>query len=124
MVINLTVTTMRYLILSVFSVVSVCGLAQHYSITSPGKKISVTVSNTTSLTYRVAYQGKEVIKSSSLGFKLNKPATDLSTFTIVTVDSLTHDETWTPVWGEVNKSETTIKNLPSHFRTNHRINSC
>lgn len=111
MVIKLTVTTMRYLILSVFSVVSVCGLAQHYSITSPGKKISVTVSNTTSLTYRVAYQGKEVIKSSSLGFKLKKPATDLSTFTIVTVDSLTHDETWTPVWGEVNKIRNHYKEL-------------
>lgn len=79
------------------------GFTQRYSISSPGGTITVSVSNAASLTYQVTYKGKPVINSSALGFKLNKPAVTLSTFAVVKVDSLTHDELWTPVWGEVNK---------------------
>lgn len=102
---------MRYFLFSVMVLSSWAGVAQHVSITSPAKTISLSVSNTTAFTYRVTYKGKEVIKNSTLGLNLNKPATVLSTFTLVKMDSLTHDETWTPVWGEVNKIRNHYKEL-------------
>jgi hypothetical protein len=102
---------MRYFCLFVCLLITIAGFAQHIKITSPERKIVLSVSNSNSLTYQIAYKGKTIIKDSQLGFKLNKPIASLTSFEVVKIDSLVHDETWTPVWGEVNKIRDHYKEL-------------
>ena len=58
------------------------------------------------LAYAVDYKGKNVVKESTLGFKLNVPDVVLDQFQITVVNKQTIDESWNPVWGE----EKTIRN--------------
>jgi len=64
-------------------------------------------------TYQLAYKGKEVIKPSKMGLELkaDQPADQslYSNFEIVDTKTLTFDETWQPVWGEV-------KNIRNQWR--------
>jgi hypothetical protein len=54
--------------------------------------------------YSLVYKTKEVVKPSKLGFYLkNDKKSLLNDFSIVDTKSSSFDETWTPVWGEVNK---------------------
>jgi len=102
---------MRYSYLLACLLLSVTGFTQHIKIKSPEREIILSVSNSNSLTYQIAYKGKTIIKDSQLGFKLTKPVASLTSFEIVKIDSLVHDETWTPVWGEVNKIRNHYKEL-------------
>ncbi|HIC32427.1 MAG TPA: glycoside hydrolase family 97 protein [Flavobacteriaceae bacterium] len=53
-------------------------------------------------TYKLQYKNQEVIKESSLGFHLkNDKKSLLDDFKITNTNTLTFDETWQPVWGEV-----------------------
>ena len=55
-------------------------------------------------TYNLKYKSKEVIKPSKLGLELkNDKKSLLNDFVIVDSKTSTFDETWQPVWGEVNK---------------------
>ncbi|CAM3964321.1 glycoside hydrolase family 97 protein [Flavobacterium weaverense] len=55
-------------------------------------------------TYNLKYKNKEVIKPSKLGLELkNDKKSLLNDFVIVDSKTSTFDETWQPVWGEVNK---------------------
>ena len=76
--------------------------AQKMNLTSPGGNIKLAVTSlpTGELQYAVTYKNKVVVLPSSLGMKLKEPAVDLKRFTIIKVDSSTHDETWNTVWGE------------------------
>lgn len=58
------------------------------------------------LAYAVDYKGKNVVKESTLGFKLSVPDVVLDQFQITVVNKQTIDESWNPVWGE----EKTIRN--------------
>jgi glucan 1,4-alpha-glucosidase len=54
--------------------------------------------------YRLAYKGKDVVKPSKLGFYLKNDKKSLvNDFAVVDTKTTSFDETWTPVWGEVNK---------------------
>jgi hypothetical protein len=50
--------------------------------------------------YAVLYNGKEVVKPSSLGFLLDIDPLFYKNFTLVGEDRKSVDETWKPVWGE------------------------
>lgn len=83
-----------------------------FSLTADGKP-----------TYQLSYEGKEILKKSTLGFdfksnlkemefevqkevekeKAMKMANFKSGFEVVDVKHSTFDETWTPVWGEVSQ---------------------
>ncbi|KQB43760.1 putative alpha-glucosidase Glycoside hydrolase family 97 [Flavobacterium daejeonense] len=53
--------------------------------------------------YSLTYKGKVVIKPSKLGFQLKNDAKSLlNDFTILDTKTSRFDETWKPVWGEVN----------------------
>lgn len=53
--------------------------------------------------YTLAYKGKDVIKPSKLGFELkNDRKSLLNGFTIGGIKTSSFNETWKPVWGEVN----------------------
>lgn len=83
------------------------------SISSPDKSVLLTIDNTNAgnVTYRVSYKGKKVIEPSGLGFVFSKPQVSLTTFSISATDSSTVDETWKPVWGEVNQIRNHYKEL-------------
>lgn len=54
--------------------------------------------------YSLAYKQKAVVKPSKLGLELkNDKKSLLDDFEIADIKTSTFDETWTPVWGEVNK---------------------
>jgi len=53
-------------------------------------------------TYQLEYRGKELIKTSKLGFALKDNTKSLlDGFTVVDSKTATFNETWVPVWGEV-----------------------
>ncbi|MCF8321268.1 MAG: glycoside hydrolase family 97 protein [Flavobacterium sp.] len=53
-------------------------------------------------TYELSYKNKPIIKSSKLGFELkNDKNSLLNGFVITNSKTVTFDETWKPVWGEV-----------------------
>ena len=55
-------------------------------------------------TYALSYKNKAVIKTSKLGLELKDDKKSLlNDFTIVDSKNSTFDETWKPVWGEVNQ---------------------
>lgn len=59
--------------------------------------------------YVVTFNGKEVVKPSFLGFKLKDGIALDSNFRLIRRDSVTIDETWKPVWGEVSQ-------IRNHYR--------
>ena len=79
-------------------------------------------------TYQLKYKGKDIVKPSTLGFEFkqnNQMSFDweskvgdknafsnfLSGFEIVDTKTSTFDETWTPVWGEVDKIKNNFNEL-------------
>jgi hypothetical protein len=73
--------------------------------------------------YAVWFDGRPVIQPSKLGFKLNGNISLDSNFTIVKSDSKKVDETWKPVWGEVNSIRNRYDQLTVQLqqKTNHGI---
>ncbi|MEA5259780.1 glycoside hydrolase family 97 protein [Arcicella aquatica] len=92
--------------------VSFIGLAQKtIEVNSPDSRLrlNVTLQQNGEVTYSVLLKNNAIIKPSSLGFRLSKPALLLNHFKIVSVDTSTHYDTWTPVWGEV-------KTITNHYK--------
>ena len=89
---------------------------QAQTVTSPDGQVKVDFSLTPSgqPEYEMTYKGKEVIKPSKLGFELMKGKPLKDGFKVASVDTLTFDETWTPVWGE----ENAIRNHYKEMRVN------
>ncbi|MBS7252951.1 glycoside hydrolase family 97 protein [Flavobacterium branchiicola] len=55
-------------------------------------------------TYNLKYKNKEVVKTSKLGLELKDDKKSLlNDFTVVDTKTSTFDETWKPVWGEVDQ---------------------
>lgn len=63
------------------------------------------------LKYRVMYKTKKTIESSGLGFTLKSPEVRLDKFDLTGIDTSTTNETWKPVWGEVNVIRNNYKQL-------------
>jgi hypothetical protein len=73
-------------------------------------------------TYEVNYKQQPVIKPSMLGFTLNDSLHLDRNFMIVKTDSLTVDQTWKPVWGEVSQVRNHYKQLTIHLQQNNAPN--
>jgi hypothetical protein len=73
------------------------------TLLSPDKTLalSIALSADSILTYRLDRLGKPVILSSKMGIELRNQPSLITGFEIRSVDTLTVDETWQPVWGEV-----------------------
>lgn len=96
----------QLLILSINLIASMLLFAQNtFRVASPNQAMALNVSRSEdgNIAYSVTFKGKGVIAPSHLGFTLSKPAVQLTTFTVDGMDTTTHDETWTPVWGEVRR---------------------
>jgi|APTNR8051073442_1049403.scaffolds.fasta_scaffold00005_345 hypothetical protein len=81
------------------------------TITSPDKKLSLSFALTAAgePSYQLSFANKPVIAASTLGIELKDQPSLTSGFMISKTDTLTQDETWKPVWGEV-----------SHIRNHYR----
>ena len=66
--------------------------------------------------YSVSYNSKPVIKTSRLGFILKNDLSLDSNFEIIKTDTLSHDDTWQPVWGEQKNIRNHYKQLTIHLR--------
>lgn len=66
--------------------------------------------------YAVTFDNKNVILPSSMGFTITdaKPMTD--DFELLGHDTISVDETWVPVWGEVNKVRNKYNEMLFHLR--------
>lgn len=86
--------------------VAIVGIAVSQELHSPGDNVRLRFSLEADGTpvYQLSYKGKDVIRPSKLGFYLkNDKKSLLDGFTVVDTKTSSFDETWTPVWGEVNK---------------------
>lgn len=75
----------------------------NHSVNSPDGDLVLTVNRSDAgvIHYTLSFKGNQVIQPSSLGFNLNRPDTELSTFSILNTSTDRHDSEWEPVWGEV-----------------------
>ena len=75
------------------------------SITSPNGQLQLnfSVNDQGEPVYALFYKGKAVINPSKLGLELKNDPGLMNGFTLADVKTVTLDETWEPVWGEVKK---------------------
>ena len=87
--------------------------AQTTTVASPDKNIVLKTQLAANgmVSYSVSYKKNTFVESSTLGFSLSRPKTMLTQFSLVSIDSSTVDETWKPVWGEVNQIRNHYKAL-------------
>ncbi len=71
--------------------------------------------------YEVFFEERQVILPSRLGFKFNNNITSDSNFQVIKIDSLTVDETWKPVWGEVSQIRDHYKQLTFHLQQKNSL---
>ncbi|HEX8659624.1 MAG TPA: glycoside hydrolase family 97 protein [Hymenobacter sp.] len=102
---------MRKTLLAIAAVFTVQATAQAQTIHSPNRKLALqfALGPTGQLIYQLRYGAKPVVLPSRLAVLLqDQPGFDQG-FTVAKVDSSQHDDTWTPVWGEV-------KQIRNHYR--------
>ena len=87
--------------------------AQKTTVASPDKNVVLTtqLAANGTVSYSVSYKKTTFVEPSTLGFSLSRPKTMLTQFSLVSIDSATMDETWKPVWGEVNQIRNHYKAL-------------
>lgn len=92
-----------YLIVSLFWV-GISYASGFIDVKSPDGTVALTVVHEENfkLYYKVFYRGKEATGYSGMAIKLQSPAVVLDQFDLSGIDSSVINETWKPVWGEVN----------------------
>jgi len=79
-----------------FAITAFCQ-AQDNQVTSPDKKISVTIKNGEELSYSVLFNGKPVIQESALGFEFKAEPAMNKGFSVISKQERIINETWKPV---------------------------
>ena len=100
------IKTMHNLLLTAILFFAICSNTNAQKLKSPEGNFTMEFSllQDGTPTYNLKYKNKEVIKPSKLGLELkNDKKSLLNDFVIVDSKTSTFDETWQPVWGEVNK---------------------
>ncbi|MBI3883008.1 MAG: glycoside hydrolase family 97 protein [Sphingobacteriales bacterium] len=75
--------------------------------------------------YAVTYNQKPVVKPSQLGFRLANDNPLTANFELIGAENKTVNDSWQPVWGEVNKIQNNYKQLTVHLKqkvTNRLLN--
>jgi len=85
--------------------------ADSYRISSPDGHLSLvfTINDNGAPVYQLLFKGNTIIEPSAMGFTLKDREDLLDKFEIQKIDSSMTDETWQPVWGEVNS-------IRNHYR--------
>jgi glucan 1,4-alpha-glucosidase len=94
--------------------------AQTISTSSPDGKIQLisALSAAGNFEYAVNYKNKKVLLPSALSIELKTPATNLSSFRLLKIDSSYYDQTWKPVWGEYATIRDNHKQIVFHLQQN------
>lgn len=94
--------------------------AQKLSLSSPNKKIELTFENKNgTLSYRVQRNGADVINDSKLGLALKDGPGFDKDFKTLSSEKSSFNETWKPVWGEVNTIRNQYEQLVVHVQQNN-----
>lgn len=93
---------MKKFILLICLLIGVAPLLMAQNIQSPNGELSLNFSLNSNGTpvYELKFQGKEVVKSSSLGMELKEQEDLTDGFEINNTNTTEYDNTWEPVWGE------------------------
>jgi hypothetical protein len=83
------------------------------NLRSPGGNLSLSFKLTEAgePVYELSYKGKQVIRTSKMGFEIKDQPELKKGFTIVTTQTAEKDESWEPVWGEVKTIRNNYKEL-------------
>jgi hypothetical protein len=95
---------MKVLLINIYALLMLVSVASAQELKSPDGKFTMTfsVQNDGTPRYRLVYNSKEVIKSSSLGLELKDDKKSLlNDFTVTKTETDSRDSNWQPVWGEV-----------------------
>lgn len=86
---------------SILLMLAACSANKNCEVKSPDSKVEflLNVSDGTPF-YSISYDGKTIVKPSSLGFRLTDGSHLGSDMRIDSVSHSSFDETWVPVWGE------------------------
>lgn len=87
----------RYISVILLLVLSLTATPQELSVSSPDNRIVMTIVNDGELSYKISFDGKEIIGRSALGFEFKNEKPLVSGFEIIEQSSRTIDETWVPV---------------------------
>ena len=107
----LKIKNMKNLFFASLILFAFCNIAQAQQLKSPEGKfvMEFSLQNDGTPTYNLKYKNKEVVKTSKLGLELKDDKKSLlNDFTVVDTKTSTFDETWKPVWGEVD-------NIRNHY---------
>jgi hypothetical protein len=103
--------------LLVFALVNVKA-QEKFTVNSSIKKTKVifSIDSNGKADYQILYAGKQVIKPSHLGFIIDQSQRLDSNFKVIQIDSSVIDESWKPVWGEVNTIKNRCNQLVVHLQ--------
>lgn len=96
-----------------------CAYAQQHTSTDARMnkvKLEFTLDQAGSPQYAVSYDNKPAIKPSRMGFALADDSTFYKGFKWIGTDKKSVDESWVPVWGEVNKIRNHYEQITVHLQ--------
>jgi hypothetical protein len=104
---------MKNLCLYILALIIMVQFANAQVIYSPNKVTSLTfkVNDMGEIFYSLKFKSKDVIKESKLGLELKDKFPFTTEFLVENFDTLTVNETWQPVWGEVKQVRNHYKEL-------------
>jgi hypothetical protein len=102
----------------VFFALTISKAQEKITVNSSLKKMNVVFSldQNGKVFYQILFEGKEVIKPSHLGFLIDQNKRLDSNFKVIQIDSSQIDESWKPVWGEVNTIKNRCNQLVIHLQ--------
>lgn len=108
---TLKIKNMKNLFFASLVLLAFCSIAKAQQLKSPEGKfvMEFSLQNDGTPTYSLKYKNKDVVKTSKLGLELKDDKKSLlNDFTVVDTKTTTFDESWKPVWGEVD-------NIRNHY---------
>ena len=102
------------------SALSLVAFAQDsvFTYTNNKVKLQFSLTNSGAPEYAVFFEGRSVIRPSRMGFKIAGLTSLENNFIIVKTSTTDVDETWKPVWGEVNKITNKYHQLTVQLKQN------
>ncbi len=112
--------TRKYKVLVFCILLSVAGFSQSLPVTVSNGRIRLTVDIAPGgiPQYNVYLSDKPVVYPSSMGFQLEGIPDFDRGFSLIGIDQKKVDETWKPVWGEVNSIRNNYRELTVHLQHN------
>jgi hypothetical protein len=120
----ISVFTIRHMLLkqagALLLSMSLIGAASAQEITASMQKVKMTfiLNNKGTPLYSVSYDQKVIIQPSELGFIFTNDDDFNTNFQITTSEKKSVDETWQPVWGEVNEIRNHYEQVTVHLKQN------